>query len=67
MVFDGVKIMEMVYGLLGISWVMTGSVREEMEAWKGIGSRSTYADIIPLNFFFGPFERRETRGFLIGG
>lgn len=42
----------MVYGLLGISWVMTRSVRDEIRAWKGISGRRKHVDFILLTIFW---------------
>lgn len=30
-------IWSMIFGLLGVNWIMTGSIREEIWAWEEIG------------------------------
>lgn len=41
----------MVYSLLGICWVMVGSVREELWAWAGSCKKKTHFIFIPLSIF----------------
>lgn len=48
-----------VYSLLGINWVMRGSVKNEFSASGGIGSRSKIVSLIPL-IIFGLCGKRGT-------
>lgn len=49
---DAYKRWSMVYGLLGISWVMAGMVRDEIWAWKSISRQRKFVDLIPLTIFW---------------
>lgn len=41
-----------IYSLLGIHWVSTGSVLAEVRAWRGIHSTKNIVKIIPLAIFW---------------
>ncbi|MDV3147660.1 MAG: hypothetical protein Q8730_02570, partial [Sweet potato little leaf phytoplasma] len=41
----------MIYELLGIEWVIAGSVREEIWAWDGLSVKNKTANLIPLTVF----------------
>lgn len=49
----------MVYGLLGLNWVVAGTVREEIWAWSGLCLENECNKMIPL-LCFGLFGRRGT-------
>lgn len=40
------------YGLLGINWVVLGSVCEELWAWDGLSTKRNIANLIPLTVFW---------------
>lgn len=52
----------MVYTLLGISWVTTRYVKNEIRVWKGIGGRRKHAELIP-HYLLGYVEREEQKDF----
>lgn len=56
-------IWSMVYWLLGVSWVMAGSIREEIWAWKGIGRNGRFFSLIPLTIFWIIWKEINRRGF----
>lgn len=45
------KLWTMVYGLLGVKWLVAG-VKDELWAWKEISGRRKYKDIIPITIFW---------------
>lgn len=45
------KLWIIVYGLLGINWVMTGNMRDEIWIWKSINSGKKQVGFIPLAIF----------------
>lgn len=53
------KLWMMVFGWLGISCVMAGSVREELWAWKSISSRCNFADMILLTTIWTVWKKRN--------
>lgn len=55
------KLWTMVYSLLGISWVVSGSVRDEIWAWKGLAGRRKQAEIIPLTVFWDVCKERNKK------
>lgn len=42
----------MVYNRIGIKWVIAGSVREELWAWKGLYKKNTHSKLISLIIFW---------------
>lgn len=46
------KLWTMVYNLFGIKWVIVGSVREDLWAWKGLCKKRTQLKLIPLTIFW---------------
>lgn len=42
----------LVYKALGISWVMAGSVKEELWVWGFLKNRCLFADVIPLSILW---------------
>lgn len=63
MFFFGVGVWTMVYGLLGINWVMAGSVRDEVWVWKSISGQRKHADIILLTIFRAIWKEMNKRTF----
>lgn len=53
-----------IYRLIGINWVISGSVFDEMWAWSGIDLKKNIVKIIPLTFFES-FGKKEIRGRLM--
>lgn len=49
----------MVYGLLGIEWVMAGSVGMEIWNWGGLYVKDNIVNLIPLSVFLGSLERKK--------
>lgn len=41
----------MIYELLGINWVMTGTVKEEIWAWGRLSMKKEIVKLIPLTIF----------------
>lgn len=47
------ELWHMIFGLIGISWVVAGSVREEVGAWSGLGLRKKkLTRLIPFTIFW---------------
>lgn len=42
------KLWCMVYGLLGINWLMAGSVKDEHRVWAEICNNKIYLELVPL-------------------
>lgn len=40
------------YNLLDINWVIIGSVREQLWAWKGLCKKKKFVKLIPLTIFW---------------
>lgn len=57
------KFLFVVYGLLGVSWVMAGSVRDEIQSWKGISGRKKYVNLIPTTIFWVIWQEGNRRAF----
>lgn len=57
------KLWIMVYGLLGISWAIAGTVRDEILARKGTTGGKKYAGLIPLAIFGVMWKERNKRAF----
>lgn len=54
----------LLYGLMGINWVMAESVREEVWAWKGLcKSSGNFVKIIPLSIFWVLWKESNSRVF----
>lgn len=53
----------MVYNLLGISWVIIGSVKGEMLAWEGLRSSNKCHILIPLTILWIIWKERSSRIF----
>lgn len=54
------SIQSMLYGLLGINWVIAGPVRDELWAWACLCKEKTYFLLISLSIFW---KERNTRAF----
>lgn len=57
------KLWIMFYDLLGISWDMTGSVRDEIWVWRGIRGCKKHVEIIPLSTLWVVWNDRNKRIF----
>lgn len=57
------KLWQIVYGLLGLNWVLAGSVREALWAWKGIRGRNSQLAMVPLTISWAVWEREKQEGF----
>lgn len=53
----------LVYRAFGIDWVIAGSVREELLAWKYQHSRYSFAELIPLTILRTAWKERNRRVF----
>lgn len=53
----------MVYGLLGINWVIAGTLREELWAWGNVCKQKKHANLIPLTIFWVLWKERNRRAF----
>lgn len=53
----------LVFGLLGISWVMAGSAMNEILAWEGIVGRKKQFRLRPLTIFWVIWKERNNRAF----
>lgn len=51
----------MVYGLLGINWVIVGLVRDEIGAWETLCKRKKFANLIPLTIIGVIRKERNSR------
>lgn len=52
-----------VYGLLGIKWVIAGPVIEEIWAWEGLNRKRNFVKMIPLIVFWVLSKKRNCRAF----
>lgn len=48
---------------MGIGWTMTGSVRDEIWAQKGISRQRKYVDLIPPTIFLVIWKKWNKRAF----
>lgn len=53
----------MMYDLLGIKWLIAGSVREELWAWKGLCNKKKLVKLIPLTIFWVIWKERNSKAF----
>lgn len=53
----------MVYKLLGLNWVVAGSVREELWTWDGVCKKNKLLRLIPLSIFWVVWKERNLRAF----
>lgn len=53
----------MIYGLLGIEWVIAGSVREEIWTWEGLFVKRNITNIISLTVFWINWKEKNRRIF----
>lgn len=51
------------YSLLGLSWVVAGSMREELWVWRGIKSDKCLINLIFLNTFWVIWKERNRETF----
>lgn len=55
------KLWSMVFGLLGISWAVSGSVKTELLAWEGMCNRNKNCRLLSLTIIWvGLFGKRRT-------
>lgn len=57
------KLRSMVHRILGVSWVMVGSVREEIWTWKSLCGRKKQSGLIPLSIFWIAWKKRNRKAF----
>lgn len=57
------KLWAMVYGLLGINWIMVGAVRNELLARRGISRSKKCMDFISQTIFWTVWNKRNRRVF----
>lgn len=53
----------LVYSLLGISWVIAGSVKSELLAWDGLYKKNKSSRLIPLTIFWVIWKERNNKAF----
>lgn len=54
----------MIYSLLGIEWVVAGSVHDEIRVYDGLSCKRCIANQIPLIVFWFIWKERNTRPFV---
>lgn len=52
----------MTYGILGYSWVMDGTIKEEIWVWKGIIGQTTFG-AYSIDNISGSVERKKYESF----
>lgn len=57
------ELWSMVYGLLGISWVMADTVREKIWAWRGLCKGKDCINLIHLIIFWVIWKEMNNRAF----
>lgn len=57
----------MAYDLSGVIWVTTGTVKDELRAWKGLVKEKKYLELIPIAIFWVLWKERNRRVFERGG
>lgn len=49
--------------VVGINWVMTKSVRDEIWVWRGISGGKKHMDLIPFTIFWMVWKERNRKAF----
>lgn len=57
------EIWTMIFSLLGVNWVMAGSVREELSAWERLRKKKKVTRLIPLIVWWIVWKKRNRRVF----
>lgn len=52
-----------IFSLMGIQWVIAGSVKAELLAWESIAAKNKHYRLIPLTIFWVVWKERDNRIF----
>lgn len=57
------RLWSIVQNTLRISWVVSGSVKNKIWAWKGMGSKRKHVEMIQLTIFWVVWKKRNKKAF----